>query len=76
MKIGTTELIIILVVVLVIFGPTQIPKLSRMIGKSIKNLRAGMSDGEEETAEDLPAEKKAGKTSEAKTESEETSKQE
>ncbi len=76
MKIGTTELIIILVVVVLIFGPTQIPKLSRMIGKSIKNLRAGMSDGEEETAENVGTEKKADKTSEAKGESGESTKQE
>lgn len=76
MKIGTTELIIILVVVVLIFGPTQIPKLSRMIGKSIKNLRAGMSDGEEETAENIGTEKKADKTSEAKGESGESTKQE
>ena len=37
MKIGTTELIIILVVVIIIFGPTQIPKLTKMFGKSVKN---------------------------------------
>ena len=48
MKLGTTELLIILAVVVVIFGPTQIPKLSKMLGKSIKNLRAGMADDEEE----------------------------
>ncbi len=44
MKIGTTELIIILVVVLLIFGPSQIPKLSKMFGKSVKNLREGMAE--------------------------------
>ena len=48
MRPGTTELLIILLVVVVLFGPTQIPKLSKMMGKSIKNLRAGMSDDEKE----------------------------
>ena len=48
MKISTTELLIVLAVVIVIFGPTQIPKLTKMMGKSIKNLRAGMSEGDEE----------------------------
>ena len=48
MRPGTTELLIILLVVVVLFGPTQIPKLSKMMGKSIKNLRAGMSDDEDE----------------------------
>lgn len=50
MKISLNELLIVLAIVVLIFGPTQIPKLSKMLGKSIKNLRAGMSD-DEETAE-------------------------
>ena len=44
MKIGTQELLIVLVIAILIFGPTQIPKLSKII----KNFRSGMSDGEEE----------------------------
>lgn len=48
MKIGTQELLIVLAIAILIFGPTQIPKLSKILGKSIKNFRAGMSDGEEE----------------------------
>ena len=44
MKLGTTELLIILAVVILLFGPSQIPKLSRMFGKTVKNVRAGMSD--------------------------------
>lgn len=48
MKLGMTELLIVLVVVIVIFGPTQIPKLAKMVGKSVKNLRAGMADDDDE----------------------------
>lgn len=58
MKLGTPELLIILLVVIVIFGPTQIPKLTKMIGKSVKNLRAGMSEDEDEEK------KEKGKTEE------------
>ena len=47
MKPGVTELLIVLLVVIVIFGPTQIPKLAKMLGKSVKNLRAGMADDED-----------------------------
>ena len=47
MKIGTTELLIILAVVVIVFGPTQIPKLTRMFGKSVKEFRNGMEDGSE-----------------------------
>ena len=44
MKLGTTELIILLLIIVVLFGPTQIPKLSRMFGKSVKNFQKGMSE--------------------------------
>lgn len=41
---GTPELIIILVIILVIFGGTQLPKLARNIGTSAKELRKGLKD--------------------------------
>lgn len=46
MKFGTTELLLILAAVVIVFGPTQIPKLSKMFGKSVKNFRDGMGDGD------------------------------
>lgn len=58
MKSGMTELLVVLLIVVVIFGPTQIPKLTKMIGKSIKNLRAGMADDEEEEAPKAKKDKK------------------
>ena len=48
MRIGTQELIIILIVVIIIFGPTQIPKLAKMFGKASKKFKEGLNDGEEE----------------------------
>jgi sec-independent protein translocase protein TatA len=39
---GGIEIWIILAVVLVIFGPTQLPKLAKMFGKSAKSLKEGM----------------------------------
>ena len=44
MRLGTHELIIILVIVLLIVGPTQIPKLAKLFGKAGKKLKEGMSD--------------------------------
>ncbi len=44
MKLGTTELLLILAVVVIIFGPTQIPKLTRMFGKSVKSFREGVGE--------------------------------
>ena len=57
MRIGTQELIIILIVVIIIFGPTQIPKLTKMFGKSVKSFKDGM----DEASEDIADEKKAAK---------------
>jgi sec-independent protein translocase protein TatA len=38
------ELIIILVVALLIFGPKKLPEMGSSIGKSIKEFRKGMND--------------------------------
>ena len=43
-KLGTTELLVILVIVIIVFGPKQLPKLSKMFGKTIKNFKEAMSD--------------------------------
>lgn len=39
---GVPELLIILVVILIIFGPKNLPKLGSALGKTVKNLRDGM----------------------------------
>ena len=52
MKLGTPELILILVVVLLIFGPKNLPKLGKMFGKTINGFKKGM---EEEESEDTSA---------------------
>lgn len=38
---GLPELIVILVILLLLFGSTKLPKLSRSIGQSAKELREG-----------------------------------
>jgi sec-independent protein translocase protein TatA len=49
MDFGLPELIIILVILLLLFGSTRLPKLSRSIGQSAKELREGFSgDGSKE----------------------------
>lgn len=44
MKFGVQELIIILIIVIIVFGPTQIPKLRRMFKKSKKDLQNAVKD--------------------------------
>ena len=43
---GMPELLIILAVILLIFGPKNLPKLGGAIGKTVKNLREGMGGGD------------------------------
>ena len=40
MRIGPQELIIVLIIVLVIFGPKNLPTLGKMFGKTMKNFKA------------------------------------
>ena len=44
---GVPELLIILVVVLLIFGPKNLPKLGASMGKTVKNFREGMEGDDE-----------------------------
>ena len=48
---GVPELLIILVVVLLIFGPKNLPKLGSALGKTVKGLRDGMGAGKKEASE-------------------------
>ena len=44
---GTTELIIILVIVVLLFGAKKIPDLAQGVGKGIKNFKKAMKEDEE-----------------------------
>ena len=72
---GTPELLIILAVILLIFGPKNLPKLGSALGKTVKNLRDGMGAGkkdkkevEEVEEEEAPAKKTVKKTVKKKSE--------
>lgn len=63
MRIGTNELIIVLVVVLIIFGPKNLPKLGKMFGKTMKGFKEGINDDEDEDNEAAKEKKAATKNS-------------
>jgi sec-independent protein translocase protein TatA len=46
MDVGAPELLIILVVALLIFGPKQLPKLSRSLGQAAREFRHGTLSGD------------------------------
>lgn len=45
---GTTELIIILILVLVIFGAGKLPQVGGALGKGLRNFKDGVKDIDEE----------------------------
>ncbi|PLY02164.1 MAG: twin-arginine translocase TatA/TatE family subunit [Desulfuromonas sp.] len=46
---GTTELIIILILVLVIFGAGKLPSVGGALGKGLRNFKDGMKDVEDDS---------------------------
>lgn len=59
---GLTELIIILAIVLLIFGPKKLPDLGKALGQTVRELRKS-SQGDDEKKEAAPAEKIEAKES-------------
>lgn len=60
--VGAPELIIILVIILVLFGPKRLPQLGKSLGKTMKAIREGAEgklgeDDEDEDAAAAPAKK-------------------
>lgn len=46
-NIGTTEIIIVAVVLLVIFGPKKLPQLAKGIAEAVKEIISGFKDTKE-----------------------------
>lgn len=47
MNFGTTELLIVLGIVLLLFGAPRLPKLARSMGRASKEFKAGVAEGPE-----------------------------
>jgi sec-independent protein translocase protein TatA len=53
-KLGVPELLVLLVIALLIFGPSKLSELGKGLGEGIKNFKSAVKDGEN----DANAEKK------------------
>lgn len=52
MNFGVTELIIVLVVVLLFFGTSRLPKLARSIGQASREFKQGVAEGARDDEEE------------------------
>ena len=62
MNFGAPELIILLVVVLVVFGGSQLPKLAKNLGKAQQEFKTGLAEGEKEATMTPPPPPKPDQT--------------
>ncbi|MCQ2056645.1 MAG: twin-arginine translocase TatA/TatE family subunit [Bacteroidaceae bacterium] len=58
---GTPEIILILVVILLLFGAKRIPDLMKSMGKGVKSFKEGMKEVEDEIKSDDSASEKKDK---------------
>lgn len=58
MNLGPTELILILVIVIVLFGVGRVGRIGGELGTAIREFRRGVSGGDENKPQDTAEEKK------------------
>ena len=51
-NLGVSELVIILLIVIVIFGATRLPQLGKGLGEGIRNFKSSLKTGEDKEAEE------------------------
>ena len=62
MKAGIWELLIVLAIALLIFGPKALPKLGKSLGKTVGNFKKGLNDDEEDEEDEEAKKTKKVKT--------------
>jgi len=51
MPLGVTELVVIFLIILVLFGSSKLPRLGRGLGEGIRNFRTGLKGSSPDTKE-------------------------
>jgi sec-independent protein translocase protein TatA len=57
--IGPWEIAILLVIVLLVFGPKRLPEMGRSLGKGMREFKDSITGKDEKTPAELPAETSA-----------------
>lgn len=60
---GLPEIIIILIVILLIFGPRRLPDMAKGIGQSVREFRKGIRDMKDDFEEEVSKDDKTDKAS-------------
>ena len=55
MNLGSTEILLIVLVILLLFGPSQIPKMARGFGQAIREFKKAQREIGDELERDPPA---------------------
>lgn len=63
LDLGTADLVIILLIVLLLFGGKRLPDLAKSIGSSARELRKGLNEGGNEKSTKQDESKKSEQTS-------------
>ncbi len=53
-NIGPMEILVVLIIALVVFGPKRLPELGRSLGKGIREFKGTVSGDEDEADEHMP----------------------
>lgn len=59
LNLGTGEILVIALIVLLLFGGKKIPELMKGIGKGVKSFKEGLSDIETEIKKDVKKDEKS-----------------
>ena len=62
--IGLPELLIVLVIALVVFGPKKLPELGRSLGSGMREFKDSVTGGSKDDADDEPSKLSASKADE------------
>lgn len=55
MNLGSTEILLIVLVILLLFGPSQIPKMARGFGQAVKEFKKAQREITDELEREPPA---------------------
>lgn len=53
-NIGPLEIIVVLIIALIVFGPKRLPELGRSLGKGIREFRGSLGGDHDEEEEEQP----------------------